>query len=87
MGSGRRRGGARLGIGAAGLLGAGPSLGRWRRTARIAPTLVLAWSVAAFVAARLVGVAPADGDPAVASALTQSLVIGLTVGLVGAWLG
>lgn len=60
--------------------------GRARQTLRLAPALIVSWSAAAFVSARLVGIAGPSGTETLSIAVTRSVVIGLTVGLVGAWL-
>ncbi|MEL6615773.1 MAG: adenylate/guanylate cyclase domain-containing protein [Bacteroidota bacterium] len=63
-----------------------PSFRRLPRALAIAPGLIAAWSVAAFVTARIVGIEGPEGTEPVATAFTRSLTIGVTVGLVGAWL-
>ena len=81
-----------MGVGAAGAVASAmptpprPSRERWRRAARVAGPLVVAWSVAAFVSARIVGVEGAGGTETVTTTLTRSLMIGATVGLIAAWL-
>ena len=69
-------------------MGAAPrlSLGRGRRAARIAPSLVVAWTAAAYVAARVSGVAGPDGPEPWPTTLARSFVIGAVVGVVAAWL-
>lgn len=57
----------------------------WRRAARLAPSLIVAWAATAFVAARVVGLEPPDGETA-ATALTRSAILGVVLGSVGAWL-
>ena len=59
---------------------------RVRRALAIAPGLILAWSVAAFVAARIVGISAPNGTESLAVAVVRSASIGLTVGSLGAWL-
>ena len=58
---------------------------RWWRAARIAPSLIVAWAVTAFVAARLVGIEPPGGET-VTTALVRSAVLGVVMGTIGAWL-
>ena len=62
-----------------------PSFHRWRRAGRIAPTLVVAWTVATFVAARLAGV---DGptDETAGDMALRSATAGLIAGALAAWL-
>ena len=76
------------GAAVAGRLAVGPTrLGtpHWRRAARLAPSLIVAWAATAFVAARVVGLEPPDGETA-ATALTRSAILGVVLGSVGAWL-
>ena len=62
-----------------------PSFHRWRRAGRIAPTLVVAWTVATFVAARLSGV---DGptDETAGDMALRSATAGLIAGALSTWL-
>ena len=62
-----------------------PSFRRWRRAGRIAPPLVVAWTVATFVAARVAGVQGPEGET-VLGTFARSLVVGVIAGGVGAWL-
>ena len=62
-----------------------PSLHRWRRAGRIAPTLIVAWTVATFVAARVSGVEQPQAATAL-GVLSRALVLGVVAGGVGAWL-
>ena len=56
------------------------------RTARLAPTLIAAWTVAGFVSARIVGISMQSGTETVATTITRALLLGTTIGLVSAWL-
>ncbi|PAP78510.1 adenylate/guanylate cyclase domain-containing protein [Rubrivirga marina] len=56
-----------------------------RQAARLAPSLIVAWTVTAFVAARVVGIEPPQGET-VATAITRSAILGVVLGGVGAWL-
>ena len=58
---------------------------RLRRSLRLAPGLVLAWSLATLVAVRLSGVARL-GDITLGQTFSRSLLVGLIVGLCAAWL-
>ena len=60
--------------------------GRARQTLRLAPALIVSWALATFVAARLVGISGPDGTETLSVALVRSVVVGVTVGLAGAWL-
>ena len=62
-----------------------PTFERWRRAARIAPSLVIAWTVATWVAARVIGIESPGARPEV-DALVRAGIIGVVVGCVGAWL-
>ncbi|WP_412069723.1 adenylate/guanylate cyclase domain-containing protein [Rubrivirga sp. IMCC43871] len=68
------------------------TVGRVRRALRLAPFLIVCWSVAAFLAANVSGVAWSGFDtPGVqiaspAQTLLRSLAIGAIVGLISAWL-
>src|SRR5690606_17840213 len=58
---------------------------RLRRSLRLAPALVLAWTLATLVAVRLSGVARLGGFD-LGQTFTRSLLVGLLVGLSAAWL-
>ena len=57
----------------------------WRRAARLAPSLIVAWAVTAFVAARVVGIEPPQGETTT-TALTRAALLGVVIGSLGAWL-
>src|SRR5690606_17117538 len=65
----------------------GPSLAalRLRRALRLAPGLILAWTLATLLAVRLSGVAQLTGTH-IGDAFARSLIVGLLVGLSAAWL-
>ncbi|GAB5534470.1 MAG: hypothetical protein Rubg2KO_07190 [Rubricoccaceae bacterium] len=66
--------------------------GRVRQAARLAPFLIVCWTVAAFLAANVSGIAWTDfGGLDIQTAgtwqlLTRSLLVGMLVGLMSAWL-
>ena len=62
------------------------TLRRLPRALAIAPGLVLAWTVAAFVAARIVGLGGAEGAGSIWAALARAAVVGTAIGVPSAWL-